>query len=879
MDITSKPDTATTSLHEQHQNVEKLLSVNKSPLDSPSKTLARTFNIRTINSEKKSRPSFLQLQNANVPSSSSSSLSSSTNYGVNPQETGMVPPSPHYTIRKHNADISFPSPAKQQQQQDDYDQIQYNPNSSYKDNSDVEEKLQKIIDNPEGYQTQPELEILIQQLVPELDRAELLSIINRIRCDENGNVANNELINFMENYPIINSMEDEFEGHPINNIEFYEYGKNSLSIHTKHKQQNTQPAADFGDFGDLGVQINGLFKQSEETQQDVFNQLKVLREYFFQLKKEPINKDNDTNINEPYHRCLRLEEENSKLYIEKKKLEEESYIFKKEISNLKEIERKRIDQFTHMEKESAIKENESLKKIEEFKKIISTLKMILNDVLSHHRRNLIEISPAYRCISFIYKFTNKMSTNNNQIDDGGNMDTIDCTIPPQNNQHSAQNPFSTPNTHQNTHPEYPKSTPKLNKSHNPFNTLNISKTQNYKNKNYHPNTSFISTPNFKKNILNNIIKNNEPILFFEPPTTQHPNIITIIQNFTGAPEVNQTKDKIIVTFTNDMSRDIFLKSLSNQNIIKINSGKEILELKFTVPEPFGLQPDNISLYIDFNAISSQILIKKFNPTTLKYITQINNFQTDKFDQSVTINHLTLKFNSCLERSLFLFHNNNHINTSSSELPYNHHHFTLRSTHLNLGPLKSNTIILDDCTINIESFIYTKNQHVLLNKFSICNKPLNPSKQLKLDLWLTHIGSTKLNDEIISLISLDHTTTLPTSLLTTDEKINSFENECSHLLKNLIIQIQPLLGFRAAIICNYTDIEDLLHVVKCSTCTNNKISETIIEYFNLLKKFNKKSKHELKDFIITMPQQEQPINNNKNHHKNNKRHRTYNNGRE
>ncbi|EGC34837.1 hypothetical protein DICPUDRAFT_79423 [Dictyostelium purpureum] len=468
-----------------------------------------------------------------------------------------------------------------------------------------------------------------------------------------------------------------------------------------------------------------------------------------------------------------------------------------------------------------------------------------------------------------------MSTNNNQINGDGNMDTIDSIISTQNNQHSTQNPFSPPNTHQNTHTEHPKTTPKFNKSHNPINSFNISKNQNYKNKNYHSNSSFISDPNFKKKILNNIIKNNEPILFFELPTTHHNNITNIIQNYTGAPEVNQTKDKIIATFTNDLSRDSFLKNLSNQNIIKIKTGKEILELKFTVPEPFGLQPNNISLYTDFDAILSQLLLKRINPTTLKYITHINNIQTDKFDQSIIFKHLSLKFNSCLERSLFLFHNNCQINTGSSDLPHykdltipkkefqlsyevstpqnnnmeiilplfnkiisvipnsncdtfftknNNHHFTLRSTYLNHGPLSNlnqNTINLDECTINIESFIYTADQHVLLNKFSICNNPLDPSKRLKLDLWLSHIGSIKLNNEIISAISFVPTTnttlpnTLPTTLPTTF--INkSFENECSHLLKNLIIQYQsqPQIGFKPNIICNYTDIEDFLHIVKC-----------------------------------------------------------------
>ncbi|EGC32586.1 hypothetical protein DICPUDRAFT_155420 [Dictyostelium purpureum] len=138
-----------------------------------------------------------------------------------------------------------------------------------------------------------------------------------------------------------------------------------------------------------------------------------------------------------------------------------------------------------------------------------------------------------------------------------------------------------------------------------------------------------------------------------------------------------------------------------------------------------------------------------------------------------------------------------------------------STHLNLGPLKSNTINLDECTINIESIIYTADQHVLLNKFSICNKTIDPSKYLKLDLWLSHIGSIKLNDEIISAISLVPTNstnpatipiTLPTTLPTIE--INkSFENKCSHLLKNLIIQIQSHLNYNLKQTCNINFINN------------------------------------------------------------------------
>ncbi|EGC36581.1 hypothetical protein DICPUDRAFT_150906 [Dictyostelium purpureum] len=498
-----------------------------------------------------------------------------------------------------------------------------------------------------------------------------------------------------------------------------------------------------------------------------------------------------------------------------------------------------------------------------------------------------------------------MSTNNNQNDGDSNMDTNDCIGPSQNNQHYTQNPFSPP------------------------------KNQNYKNENNHPNSSYKSNTSFQNFILKNIIKNNEPILFFEPPTTPHHNITTLIQNYTSASKVNQTKDKIIATFTNYLSRNIFLKNHSEQNIIKINIEKEILELKFTIPEPFGLQPNNISLYIDFDAILSQSLFKKINTTTFKLITTINNIQTDKFDQSVIINHLSLKFNSCLERSLFLFHNNCQINTSSSDLPYyksitipkkefqlsygvstpqhnnmdlilplfnkittiipnsncdrfftknNNHYFTLRSTYLNLGPslknLKQNTINLEECTIKIESIIYTIDQHVLLNKFSIYNKTIDPRKHIKLDLWLSHVGTIKLNDEIISLISSDPATNIkptiiPITLLTTNEINKLFEKECSPLLKSLInqIQSQPQSKFRANIICNYTDIEDFLHIVKCSTYTNNKISDLIVEYFNLLKKFNKKSKHDIKDFDIIM-QYEQSNNN-----QNKKRYRTNNNGRE
>ncbi|EGC39795.1 hypothetical protein DICPUDRAFT_74660 [Dictyostelium purpureum] len=321
-------DLETNNENKRHskQLINNYASVNSFPLDSPSKTLARAFSVTN------SRPSFVQLLNANVPS-----YSSSKNSGVNPQETGMVPPSPHYSVRKHNLETSFPSPVKQQQ--DDYDQIQNKPNSSYKDNSDVEEKLQKIIENPEGYQTQPELEILIQQLIPEFDRAGVLSIIDSIRCDEYGNIKNNVLISFMENHITLDSLEDEFEGHPINNIEFYENGKNSLSKHTKPNQQ-------------LQDEVN-------------------------QLKKEPqIYKDKKIKEADIKIRCL---------YLEIERLEKEILKFKVKSKN-------REYQFTSIEEEYKHKvediEKESLSKINELENKLKE-QINKNNSLTREYENLI----------------------------------------------------------------------------------------------------------------------------------------------------------------------------------------------------------------------------------------------------------------------------------------------------------------------------------------------------------------------------------------------------------------------------------------------------------------------------------------------------------
>ncbi|KAF2074776.1 hypothetical protein CYY_003922 [Polysphondylium violaceum] len=352
-------------------------STSKSPYDSPSKLSSKHLSL-VFNSIKKNQPP-------------ANKFGESVN--------AIIPPSPHYTVRKtHTSQIQFPSTPQQERKSATEDpdtplldqDLEFGYQSmSAAQSFNPETFVQDLLSNPQGEISEQQLESILVNLVgPDPDN--IADILSKIPS-ERGIIHNSELLKLFNHHimDIIDNEDEDIKNHPLNSLGQSSinsnHSSNGISGHhnSLSNKTNYSNSSSNNHVIDIISQDNSLMINNRNgpyeyegvgTNTSLQGQKQTDTEPLLiqveMLTKELILKNE--NEKDLMNKKKLLEEDNQRLLEEIKNKDQEQTKLRKEVAAKKEIDKKKNELATEVEHYRQ-KEIQSTKQTDELRKQITQL--------------------------------------------------------------------------------------------------------------------------------------------------------------------------------------------------------------------------------------------------------------------------------------------------------------------------------------------------------------------------------------------------------------------------------------------------------------------------------------------------------------------------